>query len=130
MSSASTSPVHPEPIVHAADRTEGDVQHVYFVSFGCQMNVLDSELVLGDFARSGYRRTDEMKHADVVLINTCSIREHAEDKVWSLLGRARQVKEHRPNMTGTEAAYLPPGHTLAGGQRAATTSDYEAWKPE
>lgn len=40
------------------------------------------------------------------------------------------MKEHRPNMTGTEAAYLPPGHTLAGGRRAATTSDYEAWKPE
>ncbi len=71
---------------------------MFFVSFGCQMNVLDSELVLGDMARSGYRRTDEMKKADVVLINTCSIREHAEDKVWSLLGRARQVKSHRPHM--------------------------------
>ena len=74
------------------------MKHVYFVSFGCQMNVLDSELVLGDFKRSGYKETDEMKHADVVLINTCSIREHAEDKVWSLLGRARQVKEAKPHL--------------------------------
>ncbi len=74
------------------------MKHVYFVSFGCQMNVLDSELVLGDFQRSGYRRTDEMKRADVVLINTCSIREHAEDKVWSLLGRARQVKAAKPHL--------------------------------
>ena len=74
------------------------MKHVYFVSFGCQMNVLDSELVLGDFQRSGYKETDEMKHADVVLINTCSIREHAEDKVWSLLGRARQVKETKPHL--------------------------------
>ena len=74
------------------------MKHVYFVSFGCQMNVLDSELVLGDFQRSGYKETDEMKRADVVLINTCSIREHAEDKVWSLLGRARQVKEAKPHL--------------------------------
>jgi tRNA-2-methylthio-N6-dimethylallyladenosine synthase len=71
---------------------------VYFASFGCQMNVLDSELVLGDLDRRGYRRTDVMTDADVVLINTCSIREHAEDKVWSLLGRARQVKAERPDM--------------------------------
>jgi tRNA-2-methylthio-N6-dimethylallyladenosine synthase len=71
---------------------------VYFVSFGCQMNVLDAELVLGDFQRSGYARTEEMRQADVVLINTCSIREHAEDKVWSLLGRARQVKEAKPHL--------------------------------
>jgi len=90
--------LHPDPITHPAlDPREG-VKNVFFVSFGCQMNVLDSELVLGDFQRSGYARTEEMRHADVVLINTCSIREHAEDKVWSLLGRARQVKEHRPHM--------------------------------
>ncbi len=74
------------------------MQHVYFVSFGCQMNVLDSELVLGDFERSGYKQTDAMASADVVLINTCSIREHAEDKVWSLLGRARQVKQAKPHL--------------------------------
>ena len=73
-------------------------RRVFFTSFGCQMNVLDAELVLGDLSREGYDRTDVMKDADVVLINTCSIREHAEDKVWSLLGRARQVKEHRPDM--------------------------------
>ena len=73
-------------------------RRVFFTSFGCQMNVLDAELVLGDLQREGFGRTDVMKDADVVLINTCSIREHAEDKVWSLLGRARQVKAHRPDM--------------------------------
>ena len=74
------------------------MRRVYFASFGCQMNMLDSELVLGDLARGGYERAEQMKDADVVLINTCSIRDHAEAKVWSLLGRARQVKEHRPRM--------------------------------
>lgn len=39
-------------------------------------------------------------------------------------------QEHVPNLTGTEAAYRPPGHTLQGGQRAAGTGDYEPWKPE
>lgn len=39
-------------------------------------------------------------------------------------------KGHQPNLTGTSAAYFPPGHVLRGGQRAASTSDYEAWKPE
>lgn len=94
------SDVHPAPRVHAPSAGEPDAptRLVNFVSFGCQMNVLDAELVLGDLSRSGYGRTEIMKDADVLLINTCSIREHAEDKVWSLLGRARQVKEQRPDL--------------------------------
>jgi len=39
-------------------------------------------------------------------------------------------KEHLPNLTGTRAAYLPPGHVLRGGERAPATGDYEAWRPE
>lgn len=96
-----TNTVHPAPVTHTAeagDVPSGAERSVYFVSFGCQMNVLDAELVLGDLDRGGYGRTDQMKDADVVLINTCSIRARAEDKVWSLLGRARQVKQTRPNM--------------------------------
>jgi tRNA-2-methylthio-N6-dimethylallyladenosine synthase len=62
------------------------------------MNLLDSELVLGDLAGRGYVRTEVLDDADVVLVNTCSIRDHAEDKVWSLLGRTRQLKERRPHV--------------------------------
>jgi tRNA-2-methylthio-N6-dimethylallyladenosine synthase len=79
------------PVVPAAPR-------VHLVSFGCQMNVLDAELVLGDLARKGYGRTDDPADADVILVNTCSVREHAEDKVWSLLGRYRAVKAARPHV--------------------------------
>jgi len=39
------------------------------------------------------------------------------------------LKEHRPNLTGTKLAYLPPGHISSGGERAASVADYEAWKP-
>ena len=100
-SDASSGPVHPKPQVHpstvVAEQERPD-RRVFFVSFGCQMNVLDSELVLGDMDRFGYERVEEMKEANVVLINTCAIRELSENKVWSLLGRARQVKEHRPDL--------------------------------
>lgn len=44
--------------------------------------------------------------------------------------RRNWQKPHQPNLTGTDHAYLPPGHLLQGGQRAASDSDYEAWKPE
>ena len=71
---------------------------VHLVNFGCQMNVLDAELVLGDLARRGYARTDDPAAADVILVNTCSVREHAEEKVWSLLGTYRPLKRLRPSL--------------------------------
>lgn len=71
---------------------------VYTISYGCQMNALDAELVRGDLARGGYRLVSEMSGADVILVNTCSVRDHAEAKVWSLLGRAGQMKKDRPDI--------------------------------
>ena len=71
---------------------------VHLVNFGCQMNVLDAELVLGDLARKGYTRTDDPAAADVILVNTCSVREHAEDRVWSLLGTYRPLKREKPSL--------------------------------
>ena len=71
---------------------------VHLVNFGCQMNELDAELVLGDLARKGWGRTDAAADADLILVNTCSVREHAEDKVWSLLGTYRPMKKAKPSM--------------------------------
>jgi len=71
---------------------------VYLETFGCQMNELDSELVAGQLASLGYRFTQDADHADVVLYNTCSVREHAEQKVWSRLGHLREAKQARPSM--------------------------------
>lgn len=59
---------------------------VYLETFGCQMNELDSELVQGHLAALGYRFVSESDDADVVLYNTCSVREQAEQKVWSRVG--------------------------------------------
>lgn len=65
---------------------------VYLETFGCQMNVLDSQLVRGALRGLGCRFTDDWKRADVVLYNTCSVREHAEQKVYSRIGEVGQHK--------------------------------------
>ena len=70
----------------------------YFLeTFGCQMNVLDSELVAGQLRGLGLRRVDSPGEADVILFNTCSVRQHAEDKVLSRLGGLKVAKRRRPD---------------------------------
>jgi tRNA-2-methylthio-N6-dimethylallyladenosine synthase len=69
---------------------------VYIETFGCQMNELDSELVSGQLRALGYRFVPEADAADVVLYNTCSVREHAEQKVWSRLGELAVRKREEP----------------------------------
>jgi tRNA-2-methylthio-N6-dimethylallyladenosine synthase len=71
---------------------------LYLETFGCQMNVLDSELVLGQLRAHGYEAVDDRNHADVILYNTCSVREHAEQKVWSRLGELRDRKKEQPHL--------------------------------
>jgi tRNA-2-methylthio-N6-dimethylallyladenosine synthase len=71
---------------------------VYLETFGCQMNELDSELVAGQLRALGYRFTEDAESADVVLYNTCSVRDHAEQKVRSRLGALRLRKEREPGL--------------------------------
>jgi len=65
---------------------------IYVETYGCQMNVSDSELMLGVLGREGYERTDDPAQADVVLVNTCAVRDHAEQKVLSRLGELKRLK--------------------------------------
>ena len=71
---------------------------VYLETFGCQMNELDSELVAGSLGALGYTFTRDAKDADIVLYNTCSVRERAEQKVWSRLGDMRKEKLDKPDL--------------------------------
>ncbi len=71
-------------------------KRLYIQTVGCQMNVLDSELVAADLLAAGYEPVRTARQADVILFNTCSVRQHAEDKIYSALGRLKQLKEHRP----------------------------------
>lgn len=68
------------------------------ITFGCQMNVADSEKMSGILAAEGYALVEAPEEADLVVVNTCSIRSKAEQKVFSLVGRLRSLKERRPGL--------------------------------
>ena len=71
---------------------------VHVKSFGCQMNKLDTALVTAALQEAGFGLSESVKEADVVLINTCSVREHAEQRVLSHLGHLKHMKESRPDL--------------------------------
>src|ERR1700722_19184497 len=71
---------------------------LFLETFGCQMNQLDSELVLGQLRAQGYESVADREGADVIIYNTCSVREHAEQKVWSRLGGLRERKTREPGL--------------------------------
>ncbi|MEP3301106.1 MAG: tRNA (N6-isopentenyl adenosine(37)-C2)-methylthiotransferase MiaB, partial [Roseibium sp.] len=68
---------------------------VFTRTYGCQMNVYDSERMNDVLAPQGYSVTEDLADADLVILNTCHIREKAAEKVYSELGRIRKVKEER-----------------------------------
>ncbi len=74
------------------------MKKLHVVTYGCQMNVRDSEEVTGLLLEKGYALTESQEGAQVILFNTCSVREHAEDKVWSALGALRKLKARRPEL--------------------------------
>jgi tRNA-2-methylthio-N6-dimethylallyladenosine synthase len=74
---------------------EPDEKTYFLKTFGCQMNVYDSERMAEALARDGYRETTELDAADLVILNTCHIREKAAEKVYSDLGRIRDIKGAR-----------------------------------
>ena len=71
---------------------------LYIQTYGCQMNDHDSERMAGLLAPDGYLLTDRMDEADLILMNTCSIREKAEQKAFSELGRIQQLHRQRPDL--------------------------------
>ncbi len=75
-----------------------DTKYLYIYTIGCQMNVYDSELFTRILAPSGYERTDELDDADLVIVNTCSIRQKAEEKAFSFLGRLVKHKKRKPGL--------------------------------
>src|SRR6185503_9868842 len=73
-------------------------QRLYMETYGCQMNVADSELMLGQLHRAGYERVGEPADADVILVNTCAIRENAEQRIYGRLGELSRHKVRRPGV--------------------------------
>ncbi len=83
---------------------------VYIETYGCQMNVADTELMLGHLTAHGWQRVDHPDAADAILLNTCAIREHAEARVLGRLGDLARYKARRPSvrlgLTGCMAQHL------------------------
>jgi tRNA-2-methylthio-N6-dimethylallyladenosine synthase len=67
-----------------------NTKKVYLKYWGCQMNIRDSEVICGLLRKEGYQFTEEPQKADIILFNTCSVRQHAEDKIWSEVGRYKK----------------------------------------
>lgn len=70
---------------------------LYIETVGCQMNMLDSELVVASLRKDGYELAATAAEADTILFNTCSVRQHAEDKIYSALGRLKNAKRDNPH---------------------------------
>ena len=79
------------------------MKKAYIRTFGCQMNVYDTGKMLAILEKDGYEQTENMDEADLVIVNTCSIREKPEIKVHSFLGEARKIKRGRDNRDMTIA---------------------------
>ncbi len=71
-------------------------KRLYIETVGCQMNMLDSELVVASLRKVGYELVNTPRQADTILFNTCSVRQHAEDKIYSALGRLKHAKQQHP----------------------------------
>src|SRR5688572_24594789 len=84
----------------------------FIETYGCQMNVSDSELMAGILAAQGYDAAKTPEEADIILVNTCAIRDHAEQRVFGRVGELYRLKRDRPELvigvTGCMAQRLGP----------------------
>ena len=76
----------------------GAGRKLYIETYGCQMNVGDSEIVVSIMQPEGYRYTESLEEADIVLINTCSIRDNAEQRIWGRLSEMRRMRKQKPSL--------------------------------
>ncbi|MDE5709258.1 MAG: tRNA (N6-isopentenyl adenosine(37)-C2)-methylthiotransferase MiaB [Alistipes sp.] len=76
----------------------GSGRKLFIETYGCQMNVGDSEIVVSVMQQEGYTYTGRAEEADIILINTCSIRDNAEQRIWGRLAEMRRLKKSRPSL--------------------------------
>ncbi|MGE5652658.1 MAG: radical SAM protein, partial [Bacillota bacterium] len=76
----------------------GSPRKMFFMTFGCQMNLNDAELIGGMLAEVGYEKTEEIEQADIIIINTCGVRDNAEQRVYGRLGNLKPLKDKRPDL--------------------------------
>lgn len=91
----------------------GGTQAYHIITFGCQMNEFDSELMAGLLEGMGYRPTESLDDADLVMINTCCVRESAENKIWGLLGTLKRYKRKKPGLIIGISGCMPQQEGMA-----------------
>ena len=74
------------------------MKYVKMLTYGCQMNFSDAERIEGELKKLGYEATDEMDKASLIIINTCCVRETAEDKVYGKIGEIKNLKRKNPDL--------------------------------
>lgn len=76
----------------------GDGRKLFVETYGCQMNAGDTEIVVSIMQREGYIYTDDIEAADIILLNTCSIRDNAEQRIWGRLNEIRRYRKRKPSL--------------------------------
>jgi len=76
----------------------GNNKSVFIETYGCQMNLADSEIVLSVLSKYGYNETNDINDSDIILLNTCSVRENAENKIYNRLNVLKGFKKNNPNL--------------------------------
>ena len=76
----------------------GQGRKLFIETYGCQMNVGDTEIIISILQEHGYRYTEIQQEADVILINTCSVRDNAEQRIWGRLSEMRRLKKQKPTL--------------------------------
>jgi len=86
--------------INISDRlySYGNQKKCFIRTYGCQANVLDSQNILGILNEIGYQSTDDYNEADLIILNTCAVRENAEDKVFGEIGALKRLKKSNPNL--------------------------------
>ncbi|MBR5063779.1 MAG: tRNA (N6-isopentenyl adenosine(37)-C2)-methylthiotransferase MiaB [Bacteroidales bacterium] len=74
------------------------MKKAYIETYGCQMNVNDTEVIFAILAKAGYERTEQMDQADLVMANTCSVRDNAEQRIWGRIEVFNQARKKKPEM--------------------------------
>ena len=83
-------------IAAVKEKNKGQIKRVFVQTFGCQQNEADSEKLLGMAVAMGYIPTAKPDDADLIIVNTCAVREHAEKKTLSIIGQYKHIKERKP----------------------------------
>ena len=100
-------------IIDEATKTIGTNKKYFIQTYGCQMNVHDSENMAAIMEEMSYTNAASMEDADIIIFNTCAIRENAHNKVFGMLGRVKHLKEHKPNIMTVFAGCMAQEESIA-----------------